>query len=168
MPSGHTRRGLLGTGALAALGTLAVAAGAERAISESASSPAQRATIGVVTSTSGTRVQVAGSDTWFPVEGFQDGWRVLQGDKVAVLPSLAGDYLSAQPVSYWVSVIAPLADVAPGMRLGGADGPEVVQATVVNNRFLAQRSSEPVPLLVAVADREAGNGHLRAIAVRGA
>jgi hypothetical protein len=169
MPFDQTRRRLLGGGAVAALGALGVAAGVERATSESSSSPAHRSTIGVVTSTSRTHVQIAGSDAWFPIEGFQDGWRVLKGDKVSVLPSLEGDYLSAQPVSYWVSAFAPLADVVPGTQIGGAGGPEVLQATVFDHGILAQRGSrEPMNLLVAVADRELDNGPLRAIAIRGA
>jgi hypothetical protein len=165
----HTRRTVLRGGGLATLGALGVAGAAERASAKTATHGSPGFRVAVVEQVSGTRVKIAGEDAWLPVEGFPDGWRVLEGDKVAVARSLQTNGVSAQPLVHWVSASASPADLVPGTRIGGVGGPEVVQATVLGLGLPGQRNRGlrlRTPLMVAVADRASTNGTDRAIAVR--
>jgi hypothetical protein len=115
-------------------------------------------------------VRVDGGITgWFRIEGFPEGWQVVAGDKVTIAPSVEREGMSAFPSAHWITVTAAPADLRPGSRLGHADGPEVVAATVVGDEITARRSvgdTEAKALRVAVADHMSSQAPDRALTIR--
>lgn len=168
----ETRRGVL-RGGLTILG----AAGIGTAFGNAASraNAATNATTGtgrwaVVSEVRNGMVRVDGGITgWFHIEGFPEGWQVVTGDKVTIAPSVEREGVSAFPSAHWVTATAAPADLRPGSRIGHADGPEMVAATVVGDEITARRSvgdTEAKALMVAVADHVSSQASDRALTIR--
>jgi hypothetical protein len=117
-------------------------------------------------------VRVDGTITgWFRIEGFPEGWQVIAGDKVTIAPSVEREGVAAFPSAHWVTAAAAPADLRPGARIGLADGPEMVAATVVGDEITVQRSvgdTAAKVLRVAVADHVSSQAPDRVLAIRAA
>lgn len=115
-------------------------------------------------------VRVDGAITgWFRIEGFPEGWQVVAGDKVTIAPSVEREGVSAFPSAHWVTATAAPTDLRPGARIGLADGPKMVAATVVGDEITARRSigdTEAKVLRVAVADHVSSQAYDRVLAIR--
>jgi hypothetical protein len=108
---------------------------------------------------------------WVRAEGFPEGWQVAVGDRVLVAPSVEAAGVAAFPRTHWMPVTAAPADLMPGARLGGSDGPEITAATILDPGLITQRRTEsrdPIPLMFAVADHVRSYGPERVFAIRGA
>lgn len=164
MTGDETRRTLLSRAGLVALG---VAVG--KGVNANASPASPEARVAMITGVQGGAVEIEGAPGWLPVEGFPEGWQPLVGDEVAVAPSLAGDHLSAQPLVHWVTTAASPADLLPTSSVGGAGGPEVVAATVLEPDLSDRRQRgdrAPTPLKAAVGARASSGGGERIVAIR--
>ena len=175
MRKSTTRRTVLRGAGLTAFGAAGFGAvfGADRLVSrKTGSTPAGNAAGAVVSKVGGAdgTVQVEGTVSgWFRAEGFPDGWQVAVGDRVTVAPSEEAAGVAVFPHTHWISFSAAPASLVPGIRLGGADGPEMVAATVLEPGLVAQRSSgraDVMPLMAAVADTVSPDGPERVFAVR--
>jgi hypothetical protein len=115
-------------------------------------------------------VRVDGAVTgWFRTEGFPEGWQVVAGDRVTIAPSVEREGVSAFPSAHWVTVTAAPADLRAGGRIGLADGPTMVAATVMGDEITAKRSAgdtEAKVLSVAVVDHMSSQAPDRALAIR--
>jgi hypothetical protein len=106
---------------------------------------------------------------WFRAEGFPEGWPLAVGDRVTVAPSAEASGVAAFPHTHWITFTGSPADLAPGVRLGGPDGPEMVAATILDPTLLIQRDAgrgAVIPLKAAVADTASPAGRQRVFSVR--
>ena len=165
MHQGSSRRKFLYGAGFVAAGAGAVVAGISSS-ARAAGSPHWR--IGTVTAARTGAVQVDGGAAWLPLEGFPDAWEALVGDQVAVAASATGKGESANPLMHWASVVAAPNELAPGLRLNGANGPRVVDATIIDDGITTQRQQgvrTPTTLRVAIAERATADGITRALAI---
>jgi hypothetical protein len=125
--------------------------------------------LAIVTEARDGAVRVDGKRRWLALEGFPAGWQALVGDEVAVAPSLVATGLSAHPICTWETHDVAPANLAPASRISGADGPQVVGATILEGPLaerLQSRDRTSRTLLVAVTNNASKTGAKRVIAVR--
>lgn len=170
MPQDHTRRSVLAGAGVVALGGAGVAGAVARASAAGRPATDARFRVAAVDAVhSGGRVSVAGDSRTLRLEGVPAGWEAVVGDRVAVGPSMDTGGVTAQQLIRWVTYSGAAAELVPGQRLGGPEGPLMTGATTVPAPLSALRDNGDQairPFDLAIADREALDSMQRIIAVR--